>query len=278
MGFRSRTLRLRGRTVFKYNAFMNRGFSLVELSIVLVILGLLTGGILAGQSLIKAAELRSVSTEYNRYVTAMQTFRDKYFGLPGDFTKAIDFWGYTHITPATCITTPGSGTQTCNGDGNGMIQTTSGVANTYSENFTFWQHLANAGLIEGTYTGRVGPGGSSEGTTDNSARSKFSQALWFPFNWDTSYSGTAQYDGVYRDNLFQFGAYGAGGSPGNPVIRAEDAWNLDTKMDDGRPAYGSVRVRFWGAACTDAANSAALNSNYLLTNTTNGCVLLFTMK
>lgn len=56
-----------------------RGFSLVELSIVLVILGLLTGGILAGQSLIRAAELRAVSTEYSRYATAVQSFRDKYF-------------------------------------------------------------------------------------------------------------------------------------------------------------------------------------------------------
>ncbi|PZP83692.1 MAG: type II secretion system protein, partial [Azospirillum brasilense] len=55
------------------------GFSLVELSIVLVILGLLTGGILGGQSLIRAAELRTISTDANRYITAAQTFRDKYF-------------------------------------------------------------------------------------------------------------------------------------------------------------------------------------------------------
>ncbi len=59
-----------------YNLLMKNGFSLVELSIVLVILGLPTGGILAGQSLIRAAELRSVSTEYNRFVTATQSFRD----------------------------------------------------------------------------------------------------------------------------------------------------------------------------------------------------------
>lgn len=60
-----------------------KAFSLVELSIVLVILGLLTGGILAGQSLIRAAELRAVSTEYSRYITATQSFRDKYFAVPG---------------------------------------------------------------------------------------------------------------------------------------------------------------------------------------------------
>ena len=82
-----------------------RAFSLVELSIVLVILGLLTGGILAGQSLIRAAELRAVTTEYQRYVAAVQTFRDKYMALPGDMPNAIAFWGAAHATPATCQTT-----------------------------------------------------------------------------------------------------------------------------------------------------------------------------
>lgn len=68
-------------------------FSLVELSIVLVILGLLVGGVVAGQSLIRAAELRSVSTDYQRFLTATLTFRDKYFALPGDFTMASRVWG-----------------------------------------------------------------------------------------------------------------------------------------------------------------------------------------
>lgn len=69
-----------------------RGFSLVELSIVLVILGLLTGGILAGQSLIRASELRSVSTELQRYSSAIYSFRDQYMALPGDMLNATSFW------------------------------------------------------------------------------------------------------------------------------------------------------------------------------------------
>ncbi|MFM9890490.1 MAG: type II secretion system protein, partial [Rickettsiales bacterium] len=89
------------------------GFSLVELSIVLVILGLLTGGILSGQSLIRAAELRSVSTEYNRYVTAVQTFRDKYFALPGDMTNAQSFWGSSANCPGTSAQGNTDG-KTCN--------------------------------------------------------------------------------------------------------------------------------------------------------------------
>ncbi|MFZ4540565.1 MAG: pilus assembly FimT family protein [Rickettsiales bacterium] len=70
-----------------------RAFSLVELSIVLVILGLLVGGILSGQALIRASELRAVVTEYNRHAVDTKTFRDKYFALPGDMANATSFWG-----------------------------------------------------------------------------------------------------------------------------------------------------------------------------------------
>jgi len=65
-------------------------FTLVELSIVLVILGLLVGGTLTGQSLIHAAELRSVVKDYEKYKTAMHVFEDKYFALPGDMTNATE--------------------------------------------------------------------------------------------------------------------------------------------------------------------------------------------
>ena len=93
------TLRPRAKLAFNGAAISADGrgkrsaFSLVELSIVLVILGLLTGGILSGQSLIRAAELRSVTTEYSRYTAATYSFRDKYFALPGDMSNAESFWG-----------------------------------------------------------------------------------------------------------------------------------------------------------------------------------------
>lgn len=130
---------------------MRHGFSLVELSIVLVILGLLTGGILAGQSLIRASELRAVSTEINRYQTARYTFRDKYFALPGDMRNATSFWGNadTGAMGGECaapLTDAGTGTQTCNGDGSGRMDLA-------LEERRVWQHMANAGLIEGSYSG-----------------------------------------------------------------------------------------------------------------------------
>lgn len=162
---------------------MRHGFSLVELSIVLVILGLLTGGILGGQSLIRAAEMRSVSTEYQRYIAATQTFRDKYFSLPGDMASATQFWGAAHATPATCVTTQGTGTQTCNGDGNGRVLPSTGSA----EHVRYWQHLANTGLIEGTYTGVDATASvpSVIGGT-NIPRSRLNNASWHVWDWGTN--------------------------------------------------------------------------------------------
>src|SRR4051812_28937287 len=111
---------------------LRAGFTLVELSIVLVILGLLVGGVLTGQSLIRAAELRAITTEQNRYVTATHTFRDKYFALPGDMTNATAYWGTSGNCPGLAAqgnTTPA----TCNGNGDGKI---SGNLNaTSSEDF-----------------------------------------------------------------------------------------------------------------------------------------------
>ncbi len=133
---------------------MKKAFSLVELSIVLVILGLLTGGILAGQSLIRAAELRSTMADISRFSTAVRTFQDKYFALPGDMNNATRFWGSAGGTgsDAACMaftTSPA----TCNGNGEGWIETAIIAAD---ERFLAWEHLANAGLIEGSYTGRDG--------------------------------------------------------------------------------------------------------------------------
>ena len=253
---------------------MQRGFSLVELSIVLVILGLLTGGILAGQSLIRAAELRTVPTEYAKYMTAAQTFRDKYFALPGDFTKAQDVWGVAHATPATCKTTRGVGTETCNGDGNGRIQISAVGSN---EIFRFWQHLANAGLIEGTYDGVAtdNVAASFQSSAANIPRGRLSSSYWAIYDYGQQAGLTYMFDGDYT-NSFVFGVLGTAW-PDYLTFKPEEAWNIDTKMDDGKPAQGKFVVRVGGVfnQCTNASSSTATNANYLLTNSALVCGGIF---
>ncbi len=151
---------------------MKQAFSLVELSIVLVILGLLTGGILAGQSLIRAAEVRSVGTDYNRYVAATQTFRDKYMAIPGDMNNATRFWtrqvnaSHCVTNSAAAVSTPG----TCDGNGDGNVYGWSPNASESGESFQFWRQLALAGLVEGSYTGLAGSGGVAHHTIGTNAR------------------------------------------------------------------------------------------------------------
>ena len=252
------------------------GFSLVELSIVLVILGLLVGGVLSGQSLIHAAQLRTVSTQYQNYAAAVKTFRDKYFAIPGDMTNAASFWGAADGSTgstAACFSTQGTGTQTCNGNGNGILD----WATASNEYFRFWQQLANAGLIEGSYSGIGGAGGPGSSDTTNSPVGKISNSMWAA-NYQGNIAGTpVLFDGQYG-NIFEIGAPKAGNSPYGELFTPTDAWNIDTKMDDGRPATGFIVIQAAALPdCTDAAAGATTDftANYALSITAPGCAIIF---
>ena len=87
------------------------GFTLIEMSIVLVIIGLIVGGILVGQNLIYAASIRGEIKQMEQLETAYNTFNVKYGCLPGDCANATTFFG----------TTDASGNTVVNGDGDGFI-------------------------------------------------------------------------------------------------------------------------------------------------------------
>src|SRR5436305_15122096 len=86
------------------------GFTLVEIAIVLVIIGLLLGGILKGQELINSAKVKNLANDFRVIPTYIYGFQDKYKALPGD-DKAVT----THVSGATLATTPGTA-------GNGVIE------------------------------------------------------------------------------------------------------------------------------------------------------------
>jgi len=124
------------------------GFTLIELSIVLVIIGLIVGGILVGQDLIRAAGVRAQITQIEKYHTAVNTFYGKYGYLPGDIPDpAASSFGFL-----------ARGTLPGQGDGNGIIEGTNGLTGpnfgTYQqtgETPMFWRDLSTANLIDGNF-------------------------------------------------------------------------------------------------------------------------------
>ncbi len=109
------------------------GFTLIELAIVLVIIGLLLGGVLKGQELINSAKVKNMVTELKNVQMNIYTYQDKFKALPGDDKAAV-----THVGA------------TANGDGDGEID---GAWNAASgESFNYWQHIRLANLAAGSTT------------------------------------------------------------------------------------------------------------------------------
>jgi prepilin-type N-terminal cleavage/methylation domain-containing protein len=251
-------------------------FSLVELSIVLVILGLLTGGILTGQSLIKAAELRSVSTEIATFQTAVMTFKQKYFALPGDIKNATAFWGdNTAYCNDGAVTNGIPGT--CNGNGDGILDDAGG-GDEPGENFMFWNHLSNAQLIEGQYTGISGSANQFDAIIgENIPPSIYSSGGWWTDYLDIA-TGAGS-DNMYLEidfgNILVIGAATNNDVSEGKLFTPEQVWNIDKKLDDGRPASGKVMGLYWDNECFDAlAADNFSNSNYLLDSTSIECAIV----
>lgn len=252
---------------------MRHGFSLVELSIVLVILGLLTGGILAGQSLIRAAELRGIVTQHNNILAATRTFRDKYMALPGDFANATQFWGTATHCPGA-YNQPSTTAATCNGDGDGLVEYYD-VATSH-ELHRFWQHLANAGLIEGSYTGVQTSSASvrSYASGINAPSTKISNSVVSIGSYGNRTSGDPYWwQGNYDNQLIMSLAADSNGY-GVAMLRPDDMWNIDMKLDDGRPAQGKIRSyrKNFHTSCT--TTNVEATSEYDLTGSTIACSLI----
>lgn len=237
---------------------------MVELSIVLVILGLLTGGILAGQNLIRAAELRSLNTDIAKYQTAVRTFQDKYFAYPGDMTNASSFWGLS----TDCSGADADGV--CDGDGDGVIDV-SNAANAVSEEFQLWRMLAKAGMVEGTYTGLTSAAAGVEPGV-NTPPSRMNNAAWrirYVGDLTGSVSGTlASTFALNYGNVLHMMSM----SGGLNVLTPAEAWGVDKKMDDGKPTNGTIIVRDWDN-CTPAVSRTELDVDYALDVETLSCVI-----
>ncbi|MDZ7751815.1 MAG: prepilin-type N-terminal cleavage/methylation domain-containing protein [Gammaproteobacteria bacterium] len=202
------------------------GFTLVEIAIVLVIIGLLLGGILKGQELINSARVRNLADMNAGIQAAYFGFIDRYRQVPGDVNT-------TNASQAIGTTINGGG------DDNGRLD------GGWSEAGAVWEHLSKAGFISGTYQS-AGAGVAVDATNyrDNAPSNAFNGA---PILYRTS---------DYFDPNYALD--GTGTAPAERLsltlgnnIPVNIARELDVKQDDGLPATGVVRMTLNAAGLVD---------------------------
>jgi len=248
------------------------GFSLLEMSIVLVIIGVITGGILLGKSMLMTSRLQTVMTDANNYITAVGNFKQQYQALPGDFSNATSLWG----TDSVNCPSGGGATGTCNGNGDGMI---SGTGGTTYEIFRLWQHLYLAGLINQKMSGVTGPLNSYQAIAGTNVPIASVEGGSWGIEWlgggATTNNVNAYYFPGFLGNTLLLGAAGASGG-GSGILTADQAASIDTKMDDGMPATGKVRsTEASYAAAPNCTTSNAVTATYNVGVSGQLCVLLF---
>lgn len=213
---------------------MKKGFTLVELAIVFVIIGLIIGGILVAQDMIKSAEIRGTIGQWESFNTAQSMFKDKYDYIPGDINqhRASEFGFFDRTT----------GNSAGRGDENGILGycdealPTTMRRNQSCERLLFWRDLNDAELIKGYFQ-------SATATPTEIATEDV--RLYFP---ETTI-GRGNYWSVLSrsgDNLFSIGGItgvtAAGMVETNRSITPFEAFNIDRKIDDSRPNRGYVRA------------------------------------
>ena len=250
------------------------GFTLVEMPIVLVVIGLVAGGVLIGREMIHNAELVRTQRQYTEILSAIHTFQNKYNCLPGDCANATTFFGnfascppslsaYPHSSSGAALYNKGTTEPlTCNGDGDGKID----AKNTLFEMLTIWQQLGAAGLISGAYTGGVPPAGALISPGINCPPTSVPSRCWVIFDGDNSVlfsSPSGQTPVVIVPTSLgtvMALAQSLGGALG-AVFTPTEAASYDGKYDDGSPVSGNILIANGSHHCTDGNESASIAAN-----------------
>ena len=228
----------------KTNVQKQSGFTLIEIAIVLVIIGLLLGGVLKGQELINTARVRALNNTVDGITAAWFSFQDRYRAFPGDYTTA-----------QSNLNLPGTGgTGPDGGDGNGLVDSD-------TERARVWVHLEAAGYVTGGY---------SDDTATVAATAYDCQVAICPDN------GFGAGMNLSYGNLVQDGTVNAHELISGRGIPVEVLAELDRKVDDGAAGSGAMQLGQAGTGWVAGDESACENgANYELQDPSSNCAAVF---
>lgn len=219
--------------------FRIEAFTLIELSVVLVIIGLLVGGVLVGVSLVGAASLRGTLSQIEKYQTATATFREKYGYLPGDIPDPA----------ATQFGLAVRGDYAGQGDGNGVLEgvafwaagQNSGLLQATGEIPVFWVDLSTTKMTDGSFTAASQRFTPPADVTVTNMGSYLPEARLGQKNYIYVWSASG-------NNYFGLSAVTfilvAGQMTSYKGLSVQQAYNIDKKIDDGLPLRGNVLARY----------------------------------
>ncbi len=217
-----------------------KGFTLVELSIVIVIIGLIVAGVTAGRSLIKSAQLQSVISQSNQIKTAIGAFKLQYDYLPGDMPNAYSYWGASAGCTNAMQTDVG-----CNGNGDKRIRWSNGVGS-FMEGLLIWMHLSQAKLISGSYNGLSTYAGNGATAGVNVPPGPLPNSGWWASNTYSEYAMPGYPATLKPSSMIGIGTYFVNNAYVGSLFAPAEAASIDSKIDDGLPQTG---IAFAGGGC-----------------------------
>ena len=231
------------------------GFTLIELSLVLVIIGLLVGGVLAGKALIQQAEIRAAASQLQKFETSYRTFQVKYGCIMGDCANATEFFGDNYVVVAAGCP-PSGGAGNGNGDGDGLISWSgySGGANWFCESTQALKSLELSNFLPTKIISPCRLGNPTYFKAINDSCGYFYK--------DDLYSGVTP----IKTNSINLATFTSGNTLNSSALSPVQARLIDEKIDDGQPATGKFRGLNAALASGGAivANSCQTSGAYIV--------------
>ena len=202
------------------------GFTLIEIAIVLVIVGLLLGGVVKGQELISNARVRNLVAQQDGVKAAFFALQDRYRALPGDYTAAD--------TNINCGAGP-----CLDGNGDGLIEAAA-IGAVAHEDILAWHHLSASGLLAATYT----MASASTALPDETNTPRNTYAMYMQVGYDANWGAAG--NTTNKHNLKT-----------GSLLPVELLAEVDGKVDDGKPYSGTFQFSPYVPPSVTAPNAAS---------------------